>query len=343
MKHLLNTLYILSHDTYLALDGENVVILDNDYEKGRLPLHTLESIVYFGYKGVSPALICKCAQDGIDLCFFSYNGRFRARVCSETRGNVLLRKQQYAIADNPALSLVYAKNFIIGKFFNSRKIIERHVRDYNESECSSLLKAASNEIACSIRNIEAINSAEALLGAEGNVSRTYFSVFNNLILSDDKAMVFNGRSRRPPLDRVNAMLSFAYSLLAKDCASALESVGLDPYVGFFHCVRPGRTSLALDLMEELRSPIADRFVLSCINRRIIKADDFLVQESGAVLFCDDGMKKFITEWQKRKKEEVMHPFLKEKVAWGLVPYTQAILLSRTIRGDLSVYPSFMVK
>lgn len=343
MRQFLNTLYILSEDAYLSLDGENVVICRGKAEAGRVPLHTLEGIVCFSYAGASPALMGKCALRGIDLSFFSPQGKFLARTVGEERGNVLLRQTQYRIAESEPQSCAYARSFILGKVSNARWVLERATRDHPQRVPVEQLKKTSTQLAAALLVIESCNNLEQLRGLEGEAAQRYFDHFNDLILQQIDDFCFTGRSRRPPTDNVNALLSFAYSLLARDCAAALQSTGLDPYVGFLHRSRPGRKSLALDLMEELRAVYADRFVLSCINQKILTKKHFEKQENGAVLLTDNGRKAFLNAWQQRKKEIITHPFLKEKIAWGLVPYVQALLLARTLRGDLEVYPPFFWK
>lgn len=343
MKKLLNTLYITSDDSYLSLEGENVVVMAGDKVKGRVPLHNLEGIVTCGYRGASPALMGKCAREHISLCFLSGTGRFLARVSGEQCGNVNLRKAQYRISEDENASLEYAKSFIIGKLYNSRYVLERAARDYPMRLDSEKLKGISGEIRDSMKYAKMCADTDILRGIEGEAASRYFSVFDELILQQKENFSFKNRNKRPPLDNVNAMLSFAYSLLASMCASALETVGLDPYVGFMHTDRPGRKSLALDLMEELRSVYADRFVLSLINKRIVSPKGFNKMENGAVIMDDDTRRLFLSEWQKRKTEVITHPFLKEKTEWGVVPYSQALLLARTVRGDLDAYPPFMWK
>ncbi len=343
MKRLLNTLYVTSNNRYLSLDGENVVVLEEQKEIGRVPLHNLESIVTFGYTGASPALMGTCAKKNIDLCFMSGNGRFLARVSGEVRGNVLLRKQQYKISGDKEQSLCIARNFITGKIYNSRWVLERASRDYSLRLDSILLKKKSSMLADSLHAVRKCKDASELLGIEGEAASLYFSVFDDLILQQKEDFYFKGRNKRPPLDRVNAMLSFTYSLLAGMCGSALESVGLDPYVGFMHTDRPGRMSLALDLMEEFRSVMADRFVLTLINKRIVKKEGFIQKENGAVVLDDETRKAFLSAWQAKKQETIKHPFLEEKIEWGMAPYVQALLLARYIRGDLDEYPPFFWK
>lgn len=332
-----------SPNRYLSLDGENVVIFDSDIEIGRLPLHNLEGIVTFGYSGASPALMGACAKNNISLCFLTQNGNFLARVTGKVRGNVTLRKEQYRISDNDFESTKIAKNFIVGKIFNSRWVIERATRDYAIRLDVEKLKHKSQLLQNSIIQVGFCENTEQLMGVEGEAASVYFSVFDDLILQQKENFYFNTRNKRPPLDNVNAMLSFAYTLLASNCASALETVGLDPYVGFLHKDRPGRVSLALDLMEELRSVFADRFVISLINKRIINSAGFTQKENGAVIMDDDTRKVFLSNWQAKKQEKITHPFLEEKIEWGMVPHAQAMLLARFIRRDLDEYPPFMWK
>lgn len=343
MKHLLNTLYVTGNNRYLSLDGENVVILEKQEEIGRVPLHNIQGIVTFGYTGASPALMGACAQRNIDLAFMSGSGRFLARVTGEVKGNVTLRKQQYRISENEEESLKLARNFILGKVYNSRWILERAVRDYPLRVDVEQIKSKSNILYQSLRNIRASKTSGQLLGLEGEAASVYFSVFDQMILQQKDHFYFKGRNKRPPLDNVNALLSFSYSLLAGMCGSALEAVGLDAYVGFFHADRPGRMSLALDLMEEFRGVMADRFVLTLVNKRIVKDSHFIQKENGAVLLTEEGRKIFLNAWQERKREMIRHPFLNEKMEWGMAPHVQAMLLARYLRGDLDEYPPFFWK
>jgi len=306
-------------------------------------LHNLEGIVTFGYTGVSPALMGACANKNISLCFLSQSGRFLARVTGTVKGNVTLRKEQYRISDDDYKSTLIAKNFIIGKIYNSRSVIERAIRDYSLRLDSEKLKYKSQLLQNSIKQVADCTNSEQLRGIEGEAASIYFSVFNDLILQQKEDFYFKTRNKRPPLDNVNAMLSFAYTLLTNTCAAALETVGLDPYVGFLHKDRPGRASLALDLMEEFRSVFADRYVLSLVNKRIVNPNGFTKKENGAILMTDETRKTFITSWQNKKQEKITHPFLEEKVEWGMVPYVQAMLLARTIRGDIDEYPPFLWK
>ncbi len=343
MRKMLNTLFITSEDAYLALENENVVVLRGEEKMGQYPLTILENIVSFSYKGASPALMGTCAARDIHLCFLTPNGRFLARVCGQSRGNVLLRKEQYRVSDDSAQSCMVARNMIFGKIFNSRWVLERMLRDHAMRADLPSLSAASAQLQNRLEGVRQIDDLDALRGAEGLASAAYFGVFDQMILNQKDVFHFDGRNRRPPRDRVNAALSMTYTLLAHDCASALESVGLDAYVGFMHRDRPGRASLALDLTEELRAPLADRFVLTLINTRVLQQKHFKTQADGAVWLTDDGRKALLSAWQSRKKVEITHPFLKEKMAWGLVPYVQALLLARTLRGDLDGYPPFLWK
>ncbi|MGN0634059.1 MAG: type I-C CRISPR-associated endonuclease Cas1c [Oscillospiraceae bacterium] len=343
MKNLLNTLYITSPDRYLSLDGENVVINYEQEAVGRVPLHNLERIMSFGYTGASPALMGKCAEEGIELVFMKQTGQFLARVEGRISGNVLLRREQYRIADDAEKSLAIAKIMIAGKIYNGKQSVERTLRDHSLRIDTEKFRHKSEFLGSSVKNAMNANTADELRGIEGEAASVYFSVFDDMILQQKEDFVFKGRNKRPPKDNVNAMLSFAYSLATGMCSSGLESVGLDPYVGFFHTDRPGRCSLALDLVEEFRVPLCDRFVLSLINKKIITGKDFVHREDGAVLLTDDGRRTFIKAWQNRKDDIITHPFLNEKMKWGLLPYVQALLLARHIRGDLEMYPVFMWK
>lgn len=343
MKKLLNTLYVTSENSYLSLDGENIVVFEDKKEVGRLPLHNLEGIVSFGYRGTSPALMGACADRNISLCYVTPQGKFLARVTGKIKGNVILRQQQYESSRDKEISLSIAKNCITGKIYNARWVLERAVRDHSLQINTDQVKTASVHLKQSLEHIRNSQSKEQLRGYEGEAASIYFGVFNELILQQKKDFVFCGRNKRPPLDNINAMLSFVYTLLTNQIASALECVGLDPYIGYLHTERPGRVSLALDLIEELRAPLADRFVLSLINKKVITRKKFKTKENGAVIMDDEARKRLLTEWQNRKKETITHPFLKEKIEWGMVPYVQAMLLARYLRGDLDGYPVFLWK
>lgn len=343
MRKLLNTLYITSSDYYLSLDGENVVILQEKKEVGRLPLHNIEAIVTCGYAGASPALMGKCAAENISMTFLSMTGRFLAKVTGKSYGNILLRRTQYRMADNAIASLEIAQNFIAGKIYNEKSVINRAVRDYAERLDTENLCQVTEQLKDNLLKVRKAPDMASLRGFEGEAASRYFSVFSQLILQQKEDFVFDVRNRRPPLDRVNALLSFTYALLTSMCVAALETVGLDAYAGFMHTDRPGRCSLALDLMEELRAPYADRFVLSCINKKVVNADDFEQKENGAVFLNESGRKKYLSAWQNKKAEKLTHPYLQESIEWGLVPYAQALLLARYIRGDLDGYPPFFWK
>lgn len=343
MRQLLNTLFVTSEDIYLSLDGENVVASREHQEAARYPLHTLSGIVSFSYPGASPALMGACAERGISLAFCTPRGRFLARIAGSTSGNVLLRRAQYRTADELSASCRIARSMIFGKVYNARWSVERTKRDHAMRVDTGRLAEVSAQLQGLLPQIAAETSLESLRGLEGSGATAYFGVLDEMILQGKETFFFRERSRRPPLDAFNAMLSFAYSLLAHDCASALESVGLDAYVGFLHRDRPGRESLALDLMEELRACMADRFVLTIVNNRVLKASDFVFRESGAVLLTDEGRRTFLRRWQERKYETITHPFLEEKLPWGLVPYVQSLLLARYLRGDLDDYPPFLWK
>ena len=295
------------------------------------------------YAGASPALMGACAQRDVSLAFCTPRGRFLARVSGESSGNVLLRRTQYRIADDPGPCCRIARNMIFGKVHNARWSIERTRRDHGLRVDGAALSNASAQLRELLPQIATETSLEQLRDLEGASATVYFGVFDQMILGEKPLFAFSNRNRRPPLDPVNALLSFAYSLLTHDCASALESVGLDAYVGFLHRDRPGRTSLALDLMEELRPCLADRFVLTLINNRIVSRDDFEFRENGAVYLTDSGRKACLSHWQERKKAELKHPYLGEKIPWGLVPYVQALLMARTLRDDLEGYPPFLWK
>ena len=343
MKQLLNTLFVTSEDVYLSLEGENVLANKAQQVVARYPLHTLQTIVSFSYSGASPALMGECAKRGIGLAFCTPQGRFLARVCGDSGGNVLLRREQYRVADNPQRGCAIARTMIFGKLSNSAASIQRTLRDHAPRVADCGLEDASQRIKELLPLVLEVSDMEALRGLEGVGAVAYFGAFDHLLLNRKEDFFFHGRNRRPPLDRVNAMLSFSYSLLTHDCASALESVGLDSYVGFLHRDRPGRVSLALDLMEELRPCMADRFVLTLVNNRMVKPEDFQIQDSGAVLLTDDGRKKFLKAWQERKRDLLTHPYLNEKMSWGMILYVQALLLARYLRGDLDAYPPFLWK
>lgn len=340
MKKLLNTLYVLTQGTYLHQDSNNIVLEKERKILARLPVHALESIVCFGNVLCSPFLFDLCAKNNIYISFFTENGRFIARVHREVHGNVLLRFNQTKIKLSDESSLEIAKCFIIGKLYNSRTVIQRRLRDHGYNEkCHDVI----SELVKMIHKIDTISSVNELRGIEGISAALYFSALNQCILAPESDFHFETRSKRPPLDRMNALLSFLYTLLAHDCASAIECIGLDTQIGFLHELRPGRDSLALDLMEELRAPFADRMALSLVNLKQLSSNDFDISESGAVEMREDARKLVLTSWQKRKKEIITHPFLNEKIEIGLLPFVQAQLLARHIRGDIDAYPPYLSK
>ncbi len=343
MKQLLNTVYVSDPNIYLALKGNNLNLLKENESLARIPLHNIEAICTYGHQGASPALMGECMKQNINITFFTSSGRFRGRVTGEANGNVTLRKKQYRISDNEDASTYLAKHMIIGKIFNSEQLLKRTIRDHALRIDVTRINLIINRLKES--RISAINCTdlEELRGIEGNAASAYYSVFNHLILQQKETFYFKERNRRPPLDPVNALLSFSYSLLAAESAAALEGVGLDSYVGFLHRDRPGRNSLALDLMEELRPLIADRFVLKIINRKQINSNDFIIKENKAVLLTDDARRNFLQLWQEEKQQTIMHPFLKEKISWGLIPHIQALLLARHLRGDLDAYPPILIR
>ena len=340
MKKLANVLYVTSPEAYLSLDGENVVVKKSENSSVRLPLHNLENIVCFSYLGASPALMSACAERSIGLAFLTPHGRFQARVSGKVKGNVLLRKKQYRVSDREEESIPIAASFLLGKIANSRKVIERALRDHSMLVNVQALSEVSASLKATLKEITLCKTISDLMGYEGSAAKLYFNVFDQLILQQKEDFKFEQRTRRPPLDNMNALLSFLYTLLTNETASALETVGLDPYVGFLHQDRPGRPSLALDLMEELRPVFADRLALNLVNRRQINGKGFAVKESGGVLMDDETRKIVIKSWQERKSDEIVHPFLNEKIPFGLLPHVQAMLLARYLRGDLDAYPPF---
>ena len=343
MKKLLNTLYVTTENAYLSLDGENVVVKNNENELGRLPIHTIDGIMVFSYLGASPALMGKCAELNKSLVFLKPSGKFLAKVTGKSYGNILLRREQYRICDNSDRSLAIAKNIISAKIANSSAVISRTLRDYEMRIDNERFMQVADTLQKGKVLAYNVDSAEVLRGLEGECANRYFSVFDDMILQQKKDFFYEGRSRRPPMDNTNALLSFSYSMLTSMCVSAIEAVGLDPYAGFFHTERPGRCSLALDLMEEFRAPLADRMVLTAINKKIVSSKDFTRKEAGGILLNDEGRKTFITMLQQKKREVITHPFLQEKVEIGLLPYVQAMLLAKYVRGDLDSYPPFLWK
>ncbi len=346
MKKLLNTLYVSTQGTYLARDGENVLVKVEREVKARFPIHTIGSIICFGVVNASPPLMQLCSQRGVALSFLTENGRFMASVHGESSGNVLLRREQFRRADSEKQSLPIARNLVAAKVWNQRSVLQRALRDHGtgESEDGWLnVEKATNRLQYSPPSAAKAKSLAVLRGIEGEAASTYFGCFDRLITAQKESFVFTTRSRRPPLDNVNALLSFIYVLLARDVASACEANGLDSSVGFLHRDRPGRRSLAMDLMEELRPHLADRLALSLINRRQVGPTSFHMTESGAVEITDSARKDILIAWQDKKREEIRHPFLKEKVPIGLIPHCQALLLARYLRDDYDAYPAFLWK
>ena len=344
MRRHLNTLYVTSEGSRLRKDGENAVVNVDGSEVGRVPIHLLAGIVCFGPASVTPPLLGHCAEKGICISLLSRSGRFRARVEGPVSGNVLLRRGQYRASDNPESTVAIARNVVTGKVLNQRTVVRRALRDHGEhtsGDTCARLKTCEQHLTSVARRSHLQQSTDAVRGIEGEAARRYFGVFDDLVLNQEPAFQFTKRSRRPPLDPINSLLSFLYTLLVHDCRSALETVGLDPAVGFLHCERPGRPSLALDLMEELRPVLADRLALSMINRRQVSPDDFEESASGAVSFCEALRKRVLTAYQERKRDEIMHPFLKEKTTLGLIPFIQATLMARLLRGELDGYPPFI--
>jgi len=340
MRTLLNTLYVTTPEAYLSKDGLNVVVSIKQEEVFRIPIHNIEGIVTFGYMGASPGLMKLCGDNNVSLTFMSPQGRFIGRLQSGTHGNVLLRKTQYQKADDSKYALHISRIFIAGKINNSRAVLRRFIRDYGED---ADIQTVCRHLERSKREALQASSADELRGIEGDAANSYFGVMGKLIIQQKQDFQFDSRSKRPPKDAVNALLSFAYTFITNEMTAALETVGLDPYVGFLHTLRPGRASLALDVMEELRAYLGDRFVLSLINRRQITANDFITQGENGYVLTDSGRKSFITAWQNRKKEMIIHPYLNEKIPIGLLPYAQSMLLARYMRNDIDDYPVFVIK
>lgn len=338
MKRLLNTLYITRQETYLHKERETVVIKQGDEKLGQFPALSLGGIICFGRVSVSPFLMGYCADQGIGLAFYTDYGRFLARVQGRENGNVLLRREQYRRADSEDQAAAVARVSVAAKIANSRSVLQREIRNHGETPS---LREAVDKLATSLRRVRNADSVDAIRGMEGDAANTYFGVFNNLLKGSGFA--FGGRVRRPPTDPVNALLSFVYSLITQECTSALQGVGLDPYVGFLHKDRPGRPSLALDMLEEFRAAWGDRFVLTLVNRQQVQLKDFDTDASGAVRLKEEPRKKVLTAYQERKQTELQHPYLEEQVPIGLLPHCQALLLARHLRGDMTFYTPYTVK
>ena len=343
MRRMLNTLFVLTEDAYLSLENNNVVVQTQDRTLGKIPLLSIEQILCFSYKGASPALMGACAQNGVALSFYSPHGKYYCSIFGEENRNVLLRRQQYRLAESDTVSRDIAASIVIGKIYNSRWVLDRTKRDHPmvvnveriDHQCKLLVE--------DLDRIKGCKTVDEVRGVEGMAAKDYFFAFDDMILRDKDSFYFEKRSRRPPRDRMNALLSFIYVLVASDCAAALQGVGLDPYVGYLHTDRPGKPSLALELVEEMRAVIADRFAMSLVNLSEIKASDFEEHEDGGVFLSEAGRKSVLSQWQKHKTQEITHPYLQEKIPWGLVPYAQALLFARYVRGDIDAYPPFMWK
>ena len=341
MKKHLNTLFVTTQGAYLSKDGETVAVKVEQEVKLRLPIHTLGGIVCFGNVSASPFLMGFCAEKDVSVSFLTEYGRFLARVQGPVSGNVLLRKEQYRRSDDASASAQIARSVLIGKLANCRTVLQRALRDHGEKMEQAPMQRAIQFIGAALKRLPNENDLNTIRGIEGDTARIYFDVFDHLIVSQKEAFSFNGRNRRPPLDNVNCLLSFLYSMLAHDVRSALESVGLDPQVGFLHRDRPGRPGLALDMMEEFRPFFADRLALSLINMAQVNGKGFTRMETGAVLMNDDTRKTLLVAYHQRKQDEILHPFLNEKVTVGLLFHVQALLLARYLRGDLDAYPPFV--
>ena len=344
MRRMLNTIYVTTENAWLRKDGANLVVEVEGAERGRAPLHMLEGLVSFSRPGASPALLAACAEAGITISHLDPNGRFLARVEGPRTGNVLLRRAQFRAADAPERTVPIVRGIVAAKAANQRTVIRRALRDHGDTlpvGGREALEAAERRLTDVARRILGAGAVELLRGLEGEAAQVYFGVFNHLLRNVDPTFAFAGRSRRPPLDRINALLSFLYAMLGHDCRSALEAHGLDPQVGFLHADRPGRASLALDLMEELRPIFADRLALALLNRKQLKASDFESEPTGMVRLAPDARKTVLTAWQERKKTEIVHPYTKDKIPSGLIPFVQARLFSSYLRGDLDGYPPFI--
>lgn len=344
MKHYLNTLYVTTQGSYLSKEGECILVRAEGVEKARLPIHLLGGVVCFGQVSCSPQLLAHCAEHDVAVSFVTESGRFLAQVRGPVSGNVLLRREQYRWADDPEAAARMTRFILTGKIANSRNVVLRAARDHGDDGRGDRLRNAADRLDRCLVRVQSPNlTLDELRGIEGEAGAVYFGIFDALITSKEAAFRFEGRNRRPPLDPVNCLLSFIYTLLLHDVRGALECVGLDPAVGFLHRDRPGRPGLALDIMEEFRPVVADRLALSLVNLGQVKAKGFRTLESGAVHMDDDTRKEVIVAYQKRKQEEVEHPFLKEKMAVGLLWHAQALLLARYLRGDLDGYPAYVRK
>ncbi|MGE4402373.1 MAG: type I-C CRISPR-associated endonuclease Cas1c [Desulfobulbus sp.] len=342
MKKHLNTLFVTTQGAYLAKDGETVAVRIEGKTVLRVPVHTLESLVCFGNVGCSPFLMGMCGERKVGLSFLSEKGRFLARVQGPTSGNVLLRREQYRRADDPEFSAAVARACVLGKIANSRTVLLRALRDHGDKVDQNLMQEAVDRLGAATRRLQEGLELDSVRGVEGDAARVYFGAFDHLIIRDKEHFYMRQRSRRPPLDRVNCLLSFLYTLVLHDIRSAVEAVGLDPAVGYLHRDRPGRAGLALDLMEEFR-PLADRLAVSLVNLGQLRRGDFDTSDGGAVRMSDDARKTLLMAYQKRKQEEMVHPFLEEKMTLGLFFHIQALLFARYLRGELDGYPPVIWK
>lgn len=340
MKKLLNSLYILDETAYLSLDGENIVCKCDEKEKFRMPFSNIEDIYCFSFLGCSPALMGKCAEYGIALNFFSPYGKFLARVQGKTRGNILLRQAQFEKFAQPPIIL--AQNTVASKLSNTRFLLKRSLRDNPEIDDEREISDCINYLERGIERVYEISDRETLMGIEGNCAKAYFDVFDKLILKQKDVFEMCSRTKRPPLDPVNATLSFLYSIMTSWYASALEGVGLDSCLGFYHSVRSGRSSLACDMVEEIRC-VAERLTLTMINLKMLNVKDFEFQESGAVYLSKDGRKKVLSSWQEKKRSTILHPYLNEKIPLGILPFVQSSLLAKYVRGEIEEYPCYLLK
>lgn len=340
MKKLLNSLYILDETAYLSLDGENIVCILEDKEKFRMPFSNIEDIYCFSFPGCSPALLGKCAEYGISVNFFEPNGRFLARVQGKAKGNIFLRKAQFEKFAEP--EIILPQNTVAAKLSNTRFLIRRSMRDNPQLDSDGELSRCIEYLECGIERVYEMNDTETIMGLEGNCAKAYFGIFDRLILNQKEDFFMASRTKRPPLDPVNAVLSFLYTIMTSSYASALEGVGLDSCCGFYHALRSGRSSLACDLVEEARC-IIERLTLTMINLKQLKADDFEKQPSGAVYLTKDGKRKVLTAWQEKKRSTMVHPYLNEKIQLGLLPFVQSSLLAKYVRGEIDEYPCFLMK
>ncbi|MBD3177119.1 MAG: type I-C CRISPR-associated endonuclease Cas1 [Armatimonadia bacterium] len=341
MKHLLNTLYVTTQGAYLAKEGETVAVRVEQETKLRLPFHNLAGVVCFGQVSCSPYLMGACAERDIVISHLTERGRFLARVSGPVSGNVLLRRTQYRLADDDQATSDIARSVVVGKVANSRAVLMRAARDHPDGPGAEEVRKAAEYLGRLLTSLAGRAEVDVVRGREGEAARAYFQVFDHLITAQKDGFQFRGRTRRPPLDATNALLSFVYTLLLHDVTSALETVGLDPAVGFLHRDRPGRPGLALDMMEELRAFLGDRLVLSLINRQQVDHEGFDTTEAGGVIMDDDTRKEVLVAYQKRKQEEIKHPFLDEKIPVGLIPHVQAMLMARFLRGELDAYPPYL--